>query len=136
MKKILTTSFIAMTLMAIFGINNPVMADNIQNVDLEQNAIAGCSNITTGAYGQIICTPIINQNQEVTQEMEVTETTNNYYQQETVEKIVYVEGERLVVKEHIPVDTALDFKSSSVAVTTALSGVAAFIAKIKDKFIA
>jgi len=155
MKKVVITSLIAVSLIAVAAKANQVMAQQTQITDQDQYAIAGCSEITTGAYGQIICTPIIDQTQNsytTNNTTEITNTTTNteinnteihdsynevaLYEDHYEDRIVYVNGQEVVVREHIPADTALDFKSASVAMSTALSGVAAFIAKVKNKFMA
>ncbi len=121
MKKVILTSLTVLTL-GLASVS-PIRAedtdqDQSADADLEQNA--ECDQIVTGAYGQNIC--IIDQDQEVDQEQE--------------QEIAYVDedGEiKGVVKEHEPVDAALDFKTRAVFSSTVLSAAAAFLLKVKNR---
>jgi hypothetical protein len=54
--------------------------------------------------------------------------------QDQEDRVVYIQtaAEKEVV-EHVPVDTALDLKSTVAAASTMLSGLAAFVVKMKSR---
>ncbi len=101
----------------------PVSAEQTQSASQEQSYEVECEVYADG-YGESSSTCYVTGEQY--QELQQS--------QDQEDRVVYIQtaAEKEVV-EHVPVDTALDLKSTLAAAGTIMSGLAAFAVKLKNR---
>ncbi len=120
MKLLSSTLFVFLVLAAVAVKAN---AQQAQTLEQDQEMEMEC-DVEVGAYGQgsSRCRVLGEQHQRAEQT-----------QAEVDQHVVYVDDQRVVIREHVPVDTALDFKTMAVAMTSLLGSAAATVVKLRSR---
>jgi hypothetical protein len=121
----LTAGSVLTTVQPVMAQENQTTQSQEQKLEMEQDYEIECET-SVGPYGQGSSTCYVKSEGKIVGEQTQEQTADT--------QLVYVDGQPVYIKEHVPVDTALDFKSFSVVASAVLAGVVASVVKFKQRF--